>query len=425
MYGAILGDIIGSPYEFDRGDKTKDFELFGEDAFFTDDTVMTVAVAEALMDVGRDAAPDEICEAVRASMLKWGRAYPYAGYGTRFLEWLDREDPEPYNSFGNGSAMRVSAAGWLYDSLDRTREVARATAEPTHNHPEGIKGAEAVASAIYLARTGSSKDDIKEYITEEFGYDLTRTCDEIRPGYHHVESCQESVPEAITAFLEGRDFEDVIRTAISLGGDTDTLAAIAGSIAESYFGIPILLVMECKERVAEDILEVLERFEEETINTPPADNRPDPLEGNDQIEKAIETMYQDPTELNLSYLLFALSKRMSEGGSFLVPIEVPEDLFDEYDRESAAAGEPVPMEEVHLKMRMVEDQNGNTWLTAFTSDAESDKGEGGFVTPFSIEEFLRFVLDSDGVDGALINPWGQPFSLPNHLIQLLFAPEEG
>ena len=158
--------------------------------------------------------------------------------------------------------MRVSPVGWIYDSIERTREVARATAEVTHNHPEGIKGAEVTASAIYMARTGKSKDEIKQYIVDEFGYDLSRTLDEIRPGYHHVESCQETVPEAITAFLEGESFEDVIRTAVSLGGDCDTLTCIAGSMAEAFYGVPEELKEECRKRITLEMWEVLSRFDE-------------------------------------------------------------------------------------------------------------------------------------------------------------------
>ena len=159
--------------------------------------------------------------------------------------------------------MRVSSAGWLYDTLEETREKARWTAEVTHNHPEGIKGAEATASAIFLARTGRTKDEIRNYVTETFGYDLSRTCDEIRPGYHHVESCQETVPEAITAFLEGENFTDVIHTAVSLGGDCDTLTCIAGSIAEAFYGVPEDLKKECRKRIPSDIKIVLDRFESE------------------------------------------------------------------------------------------------------------------------------------------------------------------
>ena len=261
MYGAILGDMIGAPYEFDRGRKTKEFPLFTRESQFTDDTVMTVAVAEALLGLPADAPDAAVREAVVRSMRRWGRAYPHAGYGGRFRSWLRAKDPRPYGSFGNGSAMRVSAAGWLCDSLAGTRRLARLTAEVTHNHPEGIKGAEAAACAIFLARTGAGKEEIKEYIVREFGYDLSRTCDEIRPAYHHTETCQETVPEAVTAFLEGTDFEDVIRTAVSLGGDCDTLTCIAGSIAEAFYGVPAPYEAECRARLPEEMLTVLRRFD--------------------------------------------------------------------------------------------------------------------------------------------------------------------
>ena len=263
MYGAILGDMIGSPYEFDRGNKTKDFPFFDKGCSFTDDSVMTVAVAEALMKaIGMGVIDDEkaVKDLIMDMMHKWGHKYPNAGYGGRFYGWLASSSREPYNSYGNGSAMRVSSAGWLFADVEATRRAARWTAEVTHNHPEGIKGAESVAAAIFLARIGSSKDGIREYVTNEFGYDLNRTCDEIRPDYHHVESCQQTVPEAITAFLEGNDFEDVIRTAVSLGGDCDTLTCIAGSIAEAFYGVPEELKAECRKRLPDDMSEVLLAF---------------------------------------------------------------------------------------------------------------------------------------------------------------------
>lgn len=275
MYGAILGDIIGSPYEFDQGDKSKVFPLFSGESYFTDDTIMTLAVAEAFMmskvsrlehfENGWYCTTDlESDDAIRKhlvdTMQKWGNRYPGAGYGLRFINWLDSEDPQPYNSWGNGSAMRVSSVAWLFDDLDTVRRMARISAEVTHNHPEGIKGAEATAAAIFMARTGSSKAAIKEYIESEFHYDLGRTCDEIRPNYYHVESCQETVPEAITAFLEGDSFEDVIRTAVSLGGDCDTLTCIAGSIAEGFYGVPDALKWECESRLSADLLDVLRQF---------------------------------------------------------------------------------------------------------------------------------------------------------------------
>ena len=260
MYGAILGDIIGSPYEFDCGNKTKDFPLFSKNSTFTDDTVLTVAVAEAFLDAQPDADEAWIRNRLVESMQHYGRLYPFAGYGLRFSRWLQAKKPEPYGSFGNGSAMRVSSVGWLYNDLETVRSMARLSAEVTHNHPEGIKGAEATAAAIFLTRTGSTKAEIKAYIEAHFHYDLSRTCDEIRPGYRHVESCQETVPEAITAFLEGQSFEDVIRTAVSLGGDCDTLTCIAGSMAEAFYGVPEELKAACRKRLPEDLLEVLQQF---------------------------------------------------------------------------------------------------------------------------------------------------------------------
>lgn len=262
MFGAILGDIIGSPYEFNTNNyKAKDFPLFCADSTFTDDSVMTLAVAKAFLDAGLDASEAELTAALFRVMPEIGRHYPNSGYGGRFYHWVMTDDHTPYNSFGNGSAMRVAAVAWLYDDLAAVRRAARISACVSHNHPEGIKGAESVASAIYLARTGHGKAEIKDYIEREFGYDLSRTCDEIRPAYRMNVTCQGSVPEAIIAFLEGTDFEDVIRTAVSLGGDSDTIACIAGAIAEGFYGVPEELKQECRRRLPPELLEILERFE--------------------------------------------------------------------------------------------------------------------------------------------------------------------
>ena len=230
MLGAIIGDIVGSVYEWNNI-KTKDFPLFSEKCFFTDDTVMTIAVADALLNGGT-------ANAFIDSMKKFGRLYPNAGYGSRFENWLHSDEREPYNSWGNGSAMRVSPCGWFAESLEEAEALAKKSAAVTHNHPEGIKGAQATAAAIYLARNETKKDKIKEYIESKYNYDLSRTLDAIRPSYRFNETCQETVPEAIIAFLESSSFEDAIRNAISLGGDSDTLAAITGSIAEAAYGIP-------------------------------------------------------------------------------------------------------------------------------------------------------------------------------------------
>ena len=260
MFGAAFGDVAGSPYEFDRGNKSKYFEIFNPECEFTDDTVMTVAIAEALINAGSDATFEDIAVKSEEAMRRWGRKYIGAGYGTKFIWWLMLDNPGPYDSFGNGSAMRVSAAGWMYDTIERTREAARATAIVSHNHPEGIKGAEATASVIFLSRTGKDKAYIKKYVEDEFEYDLSRTCDEIRPDYYHTETCQETVPEAITAFLEGDSFEDVVRTAISLGGDCDTLTAIAASMAEAYYGMPDEYTEWIKTKLPKEFIEILERI---------------------------------------------------------------------------------------------------------------------------------------------------------------------
>lgn len=262
MYGAILGDIIGQPYEFDRSPKTKQFPLFCKKPRFTDDSVMTIAVCDGILKAGLNTDENTMKTAIITNMQLWGHKYPNAGYGRKFYTWLAMENTKPYNSWGNGSAMRVSSVGWLFDTLERTREVARWSAEVTHNHPEGIKGAESIASVIWLARNGKSKEEIKDYVVKEFGYDLSRTCDEIRPNYYHVESCQETCPEAITAFLEGKDFKDVIRTAVSLGGDCDTLTDIATAMAEAFYGLPEQFKAWTLELTTDDMHEVMKRFDE-------------------------------------------------------------------------------------------------------------------------------------------------------------------
>ena len=267
MFGAILGDIIGSRFEFDRGGWTKEFELFTPKCKFTDDTVMTIAVAEALLKAREDATVNEIEKACIGSMQKWGRKYPRAGYGGRFIEWLFNEDPKPYDSWGNGSAMRVSAAGRLYDTLERTREVARATANVSHNHPEGLKGAECTATVIFMARTGVSKDEIIDYVIKEFGYDTSKSVDELRPFHRHDESCMDALPKALVSFFEGDSFEDVIRNAISLGGDTDTIAAIAGAMAEGMYGVPEELKLECLNRLPDEMKYVLDDFYDKCVPT--------------------------------------------------------------------------------------------------------------------------------------------------------------
>ena len=233
MFGAIIGDIVGSPYEFNNI-KTKDFPLFGADCDYTDDSIMTAAVAQALLRARTE--EETFTNLLVEEMRAWGRKYPdpKGAYGGGFAHWLTCEDPKPYNSYGNGAAMRVSPVGLLAITMEECMTLAEASAAVTHNHPEGIKGAKAVAAAVFMARNGAAKEEIREYISENF-YPLDKSLDEIRAAYKFDETCQGTVPQAITAFLESRNYEDALRNAVSLGGDSDTIGAITGAIAWSFY----------------------------------------------------------------------------------------------------------------------------------------------------------------------------------------------
>jgi ADP-ribosylglycohydrolase len=257
MLGAIVGDIIGSVYEGKQAwqwVKTPDFEpLFAAKARFTDDTVLTVAVADSILHGG------DLVDLFK----EYARAYPDAGYGGTFVRWAAADEREPYNSWGNGSAMRVSPVGLAYPTLDEVLLRARWTAEVTHNHPEGVKGAQAVAAAVFLARTGAGKDDIRDFIERKFQYDLSERLDDLRPRYTFDVSCQGSVPPALLAFLESTDFENAVRLAVSLGGDSDTIACIAGGVAGAYYGgVPEALRRQALARLDDRLRSVLEEFEE-------------------------------------------------------------------------------------------------------------------------------------------------------------------
>lgn len=258
MWGAIIGDIVGSIYEFDNI-RTKEFKLFSSDCFFTDDTVMTVAVAKSLLD--SDGDYDAFARNTVDNLRIFGRKYPNAGYGGRFRVWLNEGYTYPYNSFGNGSAMRVSACGFAARTLEEAVQLAYNSAYCTHNHFEGIRGACAAAVAIFLARNGKSKEEIKEYICKYY-YEIDFTLDEIRDTYSFNETCQETVPQALEAFFESDDFEDAIRNAISIGGDSDTLAAITGGVAQAYYGIPDEIIAQARTYLDDFLLETVDRFNE-------------------------------------------------------------------------------------------------------------------------------------------------------------------
>lgn len=256
MLGAIAGDTIGSVYEFNNA-KTKDFELFTPASTFTDDSILSVATATVMLSDERTG------QAYSDAYKRYARRYPNpcGGYGARFNGWASSPSSRPYNSWGNGSAMRVSPVGWCCNSWDAVMAEAELTAAVTHNHPEGIKGAQATAGAIYLARAGDSKAMIADKIEAFFGYDLDRDLDELRKVYQYNESCQETVPEAIIAFLASTDFEDAIRNAVSLGGDSDTLTCITGAIAEAFYGgVPEAIAQETLARLDGELRGVVEGF---------------------------------------------------------------------------------------------------------------------------------------------------------------------
>jgi len=252
MLGAIAGDMIGSVYEFNNH-RTKDFPLFVDDTDFTDDTILSVAVADVLMNGG------DYAQAFKDYY--WRYPNPSGSYGARFHQWAASLSLTPYNGWGNGAAMGVSPVGFACDTLEAVLIEAEKTAAVTHNHPEGIKGAQATAAAIFLARTGKTKEAIRAFVVENFGYDVNRTVDEIRPGYAFNESCQGTVPEAIVAFLDSTDFEDAIRNAVSLGGDSDTLTCITGGIAQAFYGeVPAMIQQEVWQRLDEPLKRVTEAF---------------------------------------------------------------------------------------------------------------------------------------------------------------------
>ena len=257
MIGAIIGDVAGSRFEWDNH-KSKNFELFTPACSLTDDSILSLALARAVLET-KDNRDDLPSRAVFC-MQKLGRQYPDAGYGELFIRWLGEEDPSPSQSYGNGSAMRVSPAAWAGSSLEEVLRLTDQITAVTHNHPEGMRGAEAVAAAIYLARCGKTKDEIRDYISEHYD-PLLFTIDELRPSYTFDATCRGSVPEALEAFFESSDFEDAVRTAVSLGGDSDTIAAMAGSVAEAYYGVPADLIRRTVPFLDRDLMAILLDFE--------------------------------------------------------------------------------------------------------------------------------------------------------------------
>lgn len=266
LYGAIIGDMVGVPFEF-LSTSDPNFEFFSAYSRFSDDTVLTIAVADALMRC-KNKKEEDASDIITDRLVYWGKKYPHAGYGTGFAGWLSSSQHLPYNSYGNGSAMRVSAAGWIYDTMEETEQKAAWTANVSHSHPEGIKGAQATAACIFLGRNKATKEEIRDYIEQKYGYDLHRSWTEIvNSEYVWNATCQGSVPEAIISFLDSENYEDAVRKAILLKGDADTMACIAGAIAEAFYGeLSDNFKNECRKRLPSDMLEVVDRFEDYVVN---------------------------------------------------------------------------------------------------------------------------------------------------------------
>ena len=322
MLGAIIGDIVGSRFEWNNI-KTKEFELFTDECFITDDSIMTLALAKAVLESG--GTYSDVSQKAVTWMQAIGRKYPDCGYGSAFAAWMFSDQPLPYNSFGNGAAMRVSAAGYAAASWGEAIELARNITAVTHNHPEGMKGAEATAIAIFMAKTGCSLTEIRALIDERY-YPMDFTLDEIRPTYQFNETCQETVPQALMAFFESTSFEDAIRNAISLGGDSDTLAAITGSVAEAYYGVPAAIRETALTYLPTELLEILEAFEAR-YPAPQAPGVPAPdAELYTQYEKNIScTQAQLEALLHAilenGYLLDAFTHGEQEGDLWLYPFD--------------------------------------------------------------------------------------------------------
>jgi type I restriction enzyme M protein len=418
MIGAIIGDIAGSVYEFDNI-HTKDFVLFadhhGNSCRFTDDTVMTCAVAKALLDCED---PETLPEVTVKTMREVGQPYPDCGYGGRFYRWMYSENPKPYGSFGNGAAMRVSPVGFLADSLEEALDLARKVTAVTHNHPEGIKGAEATAAVIFLARTGRSKEQIRAYVREHY-YPLNETVDEIRLHYVHNETCQETVPQAIQCFLEGEDFVDVIRNCISLGGDSDTLAAIAGAMAEAFFGVPDELRDKALEYLDEDLTDIFWEFtirliekaaEAEAKEEKEEEVNSEALRDGTLLLDVKREFAENPSEESFARLCAALALScVTVPGSFEA---------DEADMEQLRHAKVdvtyTLMGNLRFRPDILRDKEGHFYLPVFSNKGQMPEEYASQFSSITVtaREAARMAAGPKGLQGLVLDPFTAPVEIP-------------
>ena len=315
MIGAIIGDIVGSRYER-YNHKSKDFELFDKKCHPTDDSIMSLAVAKAILDSEDDA--DSLPINAIACMQELGRIYRNAGYGKTFNMWIMSEKPLPYNSYGNGSAMRVSPCGYAADSIEKAKDLSSAVTKVSHDHPEGMKGAEAIAVAVYMAKTGASKEEIRKYIEENY-YTLDFKIDDIRDTYKFDVSCQGSVPQALEAFFESEDFEDAIRIAISIGGDSDTIAAMAGSVAEAYYGVPEELVYGAMDYLDSREMEILYYFEKKYSSNAILEDGHTIVSLFEVLDEAVDKVFPEGSEVHVDEVYPDGTFKVSVDDESLVP----------------------------------------------------------------------------------------------------------
>jgi len=438
MLGAVLGDIIGSPYEFDSNNvKSTVFPLFSEYSRFTDDTVMTCAVAKALTETL--GMPDTAVQShLIQCMLLLGRKYPNAGYGGKFCQWLSEDNPKPYNSWGNGSAMRVAAVGRLFSTMGETMHMAELTASVSHNHPEGIRGAQATAAAMFLARAGAPKQEIARYITEQFGYDLRRSLDEIRPDYTMDVSCQGSVPIALRAFIEGKDYESTVRLAVSVGGDSDTIACIAGAIAECRYGIPDSILLEGLKRldnplkiICRDYLQVLKGVRPPRESWQSLVYKPAAKTELQQLEDALTVLHEasdvsvPQNRLPSVQLAAAAIMRNCEVLSpFQMDKETMVDFFGTDDvsliADAASRGGVQSLKkQVKLKLMTIHDSRDEIWMPVFTSREQMDKGGKVSAVNRPFGTLSREVSRREDTAGVVINPFGYGLNLRKQMLSKL------
>lgn len=415
MLGAMIGDIIGSRFEFDRNVHTEGFALFTRECRFTDDTVMTAAVAEALLSGEQD-----IRAAAIRCMRSWGKRFPHAGYGGTFRRWLADESMGSYRSYGNGAAMRVSAAGWLFKTAEETLDAAQAVTEVTHNHPEALKAAKCTAEVIFMARSGIPKEQILRHVTEDYGYQVASAPADVADAGRPV-SCMDTMPKALTAVFCSDSYEQAVRTAVGFGGDTDTVAAIAGAMAEPLYGIPEEILREGFRYLPKDITDVIRRFSKARTGMPLPLREEYRVVRNALIRTAADGFVGAPSDETYKHLLITVLARIREGAQVTMPfIDKYGNLFEALP-EDPNIGDSFGIEsEVHLAFCTVSDAQGRKYFPVYTSEAELKKGgQPPVCMDIPLIDILSAAMHNDGIEGCVIDPFGNAAPLGKEAVRIV------